>query len=173
MIVPHADLFNNPALAVQVQVRFRHDKSGRNNTVRKFGPGRSWLCPIRAAVLLLYRAHLLKMGPTDPICVYRHAPSSVPRYLRDTDVTDTMRKICVATYPDPNHFLRINITRFASHSNRVTAAVALSQAGMSLDDIAQRLRWQRESVAFYLRETSQDIGSYTAKTIAGAQRNFC
>jgi predicted metalloenzyme YecM len=84
-----------------------------------------------------------------------------------------MRQIAVDTYPDPQHFLRVNLNRFASHSNRVTAAVALSQSGMTVDDIAQRLRWKPESVAFYLRESAQDIGDYTSNAIAGAQRNFC
>jgi hypothetical protein len=76
------------------------------------------------------------------------------------------------TYTDPAHFLRVNIKRFASHSNRVTAAVALSQTKMSHEEIAHRLRWKPQSVAFYLRESARDVEEFTANTIAGAQRDF-
>lgn len=171
--VSHETLFSKPSLATQLQITFRHDKSGRNYSVRKYGPGKDWLCPIAAACKILYRASLLNIHSNDPICAYMPSDGSGPRYLRDKDVTDAMRKICMDTYPDPSHFLRINISRFASHSNRVTAAVALSQAGLTIDDIAHRLRWKPESVAFYLRESASDIGQYTADTIKGAQRNFC
>jgi predicted metalloenzyme YecM len=84
-----------------------------------------------------------------------------------------MREIAVATYADPSHYLRVNVKRFSSHSNRITAAVALNQAKLDIDTIAHRLRWQRESVAHYLRETTQDIGEYTASAIIGSQRQFC
>jgi hypothetical protein len=171
--LPHAALFANQSLATQLQITFRHDKSGRNYSVRKYARGKTWLCPIAAAIKILYRAHLLQIPPNDPICAYRRPGSTGHRYLRDTEVTDTMRKICIATYSDPTHFMRVNITRIASHSNRVTAAVALFLAKLSIDVIAHRLRWKRESVAFYLRESACDIGQYTADTIFGAQRHFC
>jgi hypothetical protein len=156
-----------------LQITFCHDKSGRNFAVRKFGRGKDWLCPIAAATRLLYRASLLGIPSNDPICAHRPLNSSTIRLLWDSDVTDTMRQIGIDTYPDPQHFLRVNINRIASHSNRVTAAVALSQSGMTVDDMAQRLRWKPESVAFYLCENAQDIGDYTRNAIAGAQRNFC
>jgi hypothetical protein len=171
-IIPHKELSHRPSAAHQLQITFRHDKSGRNHSVRKYGRGDKWLCPISAAINLLHRARTLRIPPADPICAYRSVHSSQHRFLRDTQVTDTMRRICTETYPNPNHFLRQNIHRFASHSNRVTAAVALNQAGLPIDDIAQRLRWKPDSVAFYLRETSQDIGIFTSKVIAGAQRSY-
>jgi hypothetical protein len=171
-IISHCDLFKQPKRATTLHIRFRHDKSGRNYCIRKYGRGTKWLCPIAAATRLLYRAHLLGIDATDPICAYRQAGATTYRYLRDTDVTDTMRRMCVAAYPDPDHYLRKHIHCFASHSNRVTAAVALSQTNMSIDDIAQRLRWKPESVAYYLRESARDIGAYTANAIIGAQRAF-
>jgi hypothetical protein len=66
----------------------------------------------------------------------------------------------------------MNITRIASHSNHVTGAVALSQAGLTIDAIAHCLRWQPASVTFYLRESASDIGQFTADNINGAQRNL-
>jgi hypothetical protein len=171
-IIPHKELFLQPQRAVSLHVTFRHDKSGRNYCVRKYGRGKEWLCPIGAAAKLLYRAHLLKIPRCDPICAFRAKGHASYAFLRDTDVTDTMRTMCIAAYPDPKHFLRLNIKRFASHSNRVTAAVALSQSNMSINDIAHRLRWKPESVEHYLRESARDIGAFTANAIIGAQRDF-
>jgi DNA-binding NarL/FixJ family response regulator len=79
-----------------------------------------------------------------------------------------MRAACEAAYPDPTHYLRIHIKRLVSHSNRVTAAVALRAAGLSIEDIAYRLRWKAASVETYLRECYQSIGDVTQKAITGA-----
>lgn len=171
--IPHAtDGGEGLWRAVQVNVQFRHDKSARNFEIRKFGRGNDWLCPIAAATRILRRAFLLGIPATDPICAYRDSSTTTHHWLRDSEVTNTMRFLVEATYPDENHFLRININRFASHSNRVTAAVALSQTNMSHEDIAQRLRWKVASVTFYLRESAKDVEEFTANTIAGAQRDF-
>jgi hypothetical protein len=172
-IIPHQELFLAPHTAAQLHITFRHDKSGRNYSVRKYAKGADWLCPITAATRLLYRARLLAIPPHDPICAHRQPRTQAIRFLRDTDVTDIMRQVCLDTYPDRNHFLRLNLQRISSHSNRITAAVALHHANMSIDDIAQRLRWKPESVSFYLRETATDIGAYTKNAIIGAHRNFC
>jgi hypothetical protein len=171
VVIPHHLVYADPSLAAQLRITFRHDKSGRNYSVRKYSKGRDWLCPIRAASRILYRAHSLGIPTNDPICAYRPTQKAPTRFIRDTDVTDTMRQICRDTYPDEHHFLRVNIKCFASHSNRVTAAVALSQANLSYDEIAHRLRWKRESVEWYLRETTHDIGQFTASAIIGAQSN--
>jgi DNA-binding NarL/FixJ family response regulator len=79
-----------------------------------------------------------------------------------------MRAACEAAYPDPTHYLRIHIKRLVSHTNRVTAAVALRAAGLSIEDIAYRLRWKAASVETYLRECYQSIGDVTQKAITGA-----
>jgi hypothetical protein len=79
-----------------------------------------------------------------------------------------MRAACKAAYPDAKHYMRIHINRLVSHSNRVTAAVALRAAGQSIADIAFRLRWKAESVETYLRECYQCIGDLTPKAITGA-----
>jgi len=47
--------------------------------------------------------------------------------------------------PDPNHLIM-------SHSNCITAAVALFHVGISIPVIAYHLHWSEESVAFYLHE---------------------
>ena len=55
-----------------------------------------------------------------------------------------------------------------SHSLPVTAAVALNNAGVSLDDIAFRLRWNSEAVKLYIRDCYRTIGDLTCKALAGA-----
>jgi hypothetical protein len=134
--------------------------------------GKAWLCPIRAATNILFRAYTLGIPPLDPVCAYQSPNSPGYRFIRDTDITTAMRQACTDTYPNPDHFLRIHVDRISSHSNRIYAAVSLSQAGETIDTIAQRLRWSAPSVSFYLRESATDVGSYTASTIHGAQRNF-
>ena len=78
-----------------------------------------------------------------------------------------MRDACRKAYPDPKHFLRINITRLVAHSNRVTAAVALFVQGWTIERIADRLRWTPASVKHYLRESSHAIGDMTTSAIKG------
>ena len=48
------------------------------------------------------------------------------------------------------------------------AAVALSNAGLTEDAIAFRLRWNSDAVRLYLRECFQQIGDITMKAIQGA-----
>jgi hypothetical protein len=167
---PPSAFWLRPELAAELRIQFRHDKSGRNFTTRRFGPGKQWLCPIRAALSLLCRAKFLRIPANDPICAYTAPSDPSHTFLRDRDVTRTMRQICVATYPDPCHVLRTRLSCFVSHSNRVTAAVALQKAGLSIDAIAFRLRWQPASVSHYLRECTDDADAFTTAAIHGAMR---
>ena len=79
-----------------------------------------------------------------------------------------MQTACLGAYPDATHYLRIHIKRLVSHSNRVTAVVALRADGFSIDNIAYQLRWKAASVETYLRECYQSIDDVTQKGIAGA-----
>jgi hypothetical protein len=58
-----------------------------------------------------------------------------------------------------------------SHSNRITAAVALYNAKVSIPVIAFRLRWCVDSVTFYLRDCFKAIGPLTEAAIHGAYLN--
>jgi hypothetical protein len=79
-----------------------------------------------------------------------------------------MREACLDTYSDPNHYL---VQRIVSHSNRVTAAVALRRQGADIPTIDFRIRWKPESVDHYLHECTQDIDDMSLATIAGELRN--
>ena len=70
--------------------------------------------------------------------------------IKGDHVQSVMRHACRQAYPDPNHYLWLNIKLLMSHSNRITAAVALYNAKVPIPVIAFRLRWCVDSVTFYL-----------------------
>jgi hypothetical protein len=152
-----------------VHVTFRYDKSATNHSIRKFTSiPDSFLCPVTRSLSILRRALTLGVPSGYPIGVFRSDDSGAFQYITGNDVQHVMRAACLGAYPDKTHYLRIHIKRLVSHSNRVTAAVALRAAGLSIDDIAYRLRWKAASVETYLRECYQSIGDVTQRAIAGA-----
>ena len=104
----------------------------------------------------------------EPVGVYRTKSGKGYTYLRSCEVIKIVREACVRAYPDPNHFLRINITRLVAHSARVTAAMALWAKGWPIPKIAARIRWSEESVRHYLREAHSQIDAMTADAAFGA-----
>jgi DNA-binding NarL/FixJ family response regulator len=97
-------------------------------------------------------------------------------FLEGKDIQYVMHTAYKAAYPDATHYMHIkNITRLVSHSNRVTAAVALHAAGLSIEYIAYRLRWKAASVETYLRECyHKSIGDVTQKqAITHRRRQSC
>ena len=166
------ELLRNPQAAVEVHVHFRFDKSGRNFTICKFRRGQGLICPVEAAISILARAVALKVPAQDPIGVFfnprsRKAKNQVV-LLQSSDVVKVMRSVCLETYPDPKHYYHIHHMSIDAHSARVTAAVALSNAGVSKAEIAFRLRWKPESVDHYLRDCQRTIGSLTQAAILGS-----
>jgi hypothetical protein len=155
-------------LIKELHIRFRFDKSPQNFTIRKFTRGSGFLCPIDAIVSILIRAKILGVPKREPLGVFRISPAGRYTYIRSQDIIDDIRTACELAYPDPSHFLRVNISRLVAHSNRVTAAVALYNAGFSIEKIADRLRWSPVSVKHYIRECSQAVGKLTEATIVGA-----
>jgi hypothetical protein len=155
--------------ATDLHIHFRYDKSATNHSIRKYTRiADSFLCPVARSLSILLRAHTLGVPSGYPIGVFRSSDSGAFLFLTGNDVQQVMRAACEAAYPDPTHYLRIHIKRLVSHSNRVTAAVALRAAGLSIEDIAYRLRWKAASVETYLRECYQSIGDVTQKAITGA-----
>ena len=164
-----ATVIHNMSSAAKLNILFRCNKSGCNYTTCKFSKGGSWLCPILAAISILSRARLLRVAPNHPIFIYRNWPGTTT-LLRAAAVMDTMQQACLNTYPAPTHYMHLHLHGVTSHSNRVTATVALWRAGLTTRDIAFRLRWKPESVEHYIRKYSQDVDEYTAATIAGATK---
>jgi hypothetical protein len=160
---------NDPGSATDLHVYFRYDKSATNHSVRKYTRiDDSFLCPIARSLSILRRADALGVPLDYPLGVFRRDDSGAFAFLHSKDIQQVMRAACKAAYPDAKHYMRIHINRLVSHSNRVTAAVALRAAGQSIADIAFRLRWKAESVETYLRECYQCVGDLTQKAVAGA-----
>jgi len=152
----------------EVHIRFRYDKSSTNFTVRKYR--RVPTAPFDAVIPvinIIRRAHQLHIPLTEPLGQFRDQ-MGVVKCLRDFQVTKIMRMSVRLAYPDSRHYMRIHEDRVMAHSNRVTAACALKNGGMSESDIAFALRWKPESVPTYLRDCFQGIGAAMTKAIQGA-----
>ena len=168
-LIPHDDLFrrHGKKQVTMVHIRFRYDKSAENFSTRKFPVSTdSILNPVDATISILHRAELLGIPPHEPIGVYGGKLGYY--FLRDSHVRDILRLICIRTYPDPTHYLRVHIQQLVPHSNRVTAAVCLQMGGATIPDIAFRLRWHIASVPTYLRECFQEVGPIMEQAIMGA-----
>ncbi|GKY95479.1 hypothetical protein MPSEU_000509500 [Mayamaea pseudoterrestris] len=170
VLITHDRLLRQQRSATELHLRFRYDKSQTNFTIRKFKrSGHPFICPIAASISIIGRARCLHNKPfKEPLGVFRTSSTGVYDYLQSRDIIKVMRAAVVGAYPNPQHFLRQNVTRIVAHSNRVTAAVALQNAGLDIQEIAFRLRWSAPSVQHYLRESSQEVGRLTLKAIQGA-----
>jgi hypothetical protein len=160
-----------PRVAHSVFIRFRFDKSPTNFSIRKFRRiSGTFLCPVKATISILRRADMLGIPGDFPIGAFR-MPSQQPgefTFIKGDNVKRVMQEACVFGHPDPNHYMRKHIHLIQSHSNRVTAAVAMFNAGVPMETIANRLRWSVESVKHYLRECTTKIGFLTERAIQGA-----
>ena len=161
-------LLCSPHRAHELHIRYRFDKSGRTFVIKKYRRGHGLLCAVDAAISILRRAHLLGVPTTEPLGVFQPPNSDRYTFLKSDDIIATMRAICIQTYPNPNHYMRINIQGVVSHSNRVTAAVVLRSMGWDIDAIASRLRWKRDSVEHYLRECDFMVDDFTQAAFRGA-----
>lgn len=164
----------DPELAMFVHIRFRYDKSKNNFTIRKFKRfSDSILCPVKNSLAILQRADLLGIPENYPIGAFRPRGAAPGAYafLNGSDVSEVMQRACRLAYRNEQHYLRLHIHLLHSHSNRITAAVALYNAGVPIPVIAYRLRWSPESVVFYIRDCFKAIGPLTEKAITGTYLN--
>ena len=120
--------------------------------------GHSIFCPVGAAISIIHRALLLRIPSDEPIGAWSPDDGSSFRFVHATHVTSVMRDSVVMAYTNPNHYLRINISRICPHSNRVPAAVCLQRAKATNDEIAFKLRWHPTSVPTYLRDCFDEVG---------------
>jgi hypothetical protein len=168
-VVPHNRLQQLGHTVHELHIRFRFDKSPRNFTIRKFRrSGHHFLCPILGGISVISRAIALRVPPDEPIGVYRTSNKGTYTFLRSYDVITRMQAVCRLAHPDKDSFFYKNAALMVSHSNRVTAAVALQNADLSINAIAFRLRWLPKSVKHYLRDCSHAVGELTLQAVKGA-----
>jgi len=168
-VAPHNRLQQLGYTVHELHIRFRFDKSTRNFTIRKFRrSGHHFLCTILGGISVISRAIALRVPPNEPIGVYRTSNKGTYTYLRSYNVITRMQAVCRLAHPDKDRFFKKNAALMVSHSNRVTAAVALQNAGLSIDAIAFCLPWSPESVKDYLRDCSHAVGELTLQAVKGA-----
>jgi hypothetical protein len=172
IFLPHSAFFAEASLARvhTIRVRFRFDKSRHNFSTREFQRSDiPYLDMGRALQRIFLRARLLRVPITFPLGVFIHTTKPGHfKFLTGKHVQETLRLGCTLAYPDPQHYLRRNITCLVAHSNRVTAAVCLRLGGADIPTIAFKLRWSVASVETYLRDCYQLVGDALAATVRGA-----
>lgn len=166
----HADCMSMPTLPAYLHLRIRFDKSAENFLIRKFARLKNFLCPLQSSISILKRATMLGISNDIPVGAYRRVGDTAGQYtfINGTDVKRVMQLACVLAYPDPKHYLRERIDLLMAHSLRVTAAVALYNAGEDIPTIAFKLRWSEQSVSTYLRDCFKAIGPVTEAAVRGA-----
>jgi hypothetical protein len=113
----------------------------------------------------------LKLSTRDePLGVFTGVNNQVYT-IRGPHISSFLQSACIKAYPDPSHFYRANIQLFQAHSLRITACVALDNAGVSHEDISFRLRWNSEAVKGYLRDGIKHIGELTRRAVIGGSRH--
>jgi hypothetical protein len=128
----------------------------------------NFICAIKASISILRRAAQLRLPLNYPIGIYWTSTHGDYKFLCGGDISDIMHYACRIAYADDSHYMRQHINRIVAHSNRVTACLALHQAGVTPEDIVFRLHWQVPSVQFYIRESYATLGDLTQKAVAGA-----
>ena len=169
ILLSHAECLVDPSRAFYVQVRFRYDKGPDNFLLRKWRRvDSSFLCPVKAIISILRRARMLRIPANEPLGAFRSVEGAPITFIKGEHVSTVMQWACIEAYPNPSHYMRCNIKLLHSHSNRITAAVAMHNAGVTFEIIAVRLRWSVETVKFYLRDCFHKIGELTEQAVNGA-----
>jgi hypothetical protein len=87
--------------------------------------------------------------------------------IRGSNVKAFLQEACRRAYPDPKNYFRRIFQLFQAHSIRITACVALDNAGVAHEDIAFRLRWNSDATKGYMRDCFRHFGELTSRTVAG------
>jgi hypothetical protein len=121
-IIPHSTLYkrHQQKQIPTVHIWFRYDKSAENFSIQKFPIlTDSILDPVNVAISVLCHAYLLGVTGNEPVGVYGGRYGYY--FLRDSHIRDILCLICIETYLDSTHYLRVHILRLVPHSNCVTA----------------------------------------------------
>jgi hypothetical protein len=125
---------------------------------------------MKAAISLLQRANMLGIPDEFPIgawCMPSQQPGEFT-FIKGDDVKHVMREAWILGHPGPGHYMCKYIHLIQSYSNQVTAAVAMFNANVPMETIANHLRQSIESVKHYLRECTTKIRFLTERAIQGA-----
>jgi hypothetical protein len=77
--------------------------------------------------------------PIGAFCTPSHQPGEFT-FIKGNNIKRVMQEACVLGHPNPNHYMHKHIHLIQSHSNCVTAAVVMFNAGVPMETITNRLR---------------------------------
>ena len=134
-----------------VRIRWRKQKNNQNGEEITFArdDDKPNVCPVRAAIRIILRAHRLGVKTYEPIGV--SSSNAKRQYITDTRIAALYRKAASVV-------LRISskgkdIKQWSTHSLRVTAANLLYREKHTDSFIQKRLRWRSNTFLDYLRNT--------------------
>ena len=141
-------------------LRWRFQKNGQNGEEITFArnDANPNLCPVRAALRICQRAIRLQVPRDEPIGVF--SKKGTRRFITDNITTKVLRSAASTVIglkqTDPR------LTKWSSHSIRVTAANLLHRAKMVDSYIQKRLRWRSNTFLDYLRNTIYAADQHSA-----------
>lgn len=148
-------------LIESVGITFRKQKNSDNGQVLTFNRDNAnpAYCPVRAAFRIFKRAERLQPNPDEPIAVCKNRTNSKVIFITDSLTTKFIRKAAIEAHNvSPKSE---DLSRWSTHSIRVTAANLLHRAGLSDSFIQTRLRWKSTAFLMYLRNTFFSADTHT------------
>jgi len=138
---------------VEVCVRLKGsktDQEGRQVELALQRSGSSWLCPVRATLMLSQHGRECGIPPFRPLCSV-----SRNRVIRASELTKKLQQAATTVGVDPK--------RMGTHSLRSGGASAMMEAGVDGLVLRQFGRWKSDCVSRYTRLTSDTTRTLSAR----------
>lgn len=162
---PLSDLANTTLLDIAYfTLRFRKQKNNRNYEMIPYYADSSSpaFCPVAAAFRIRQRASRLLTPDDEPIGVYLSTKgkySSQRCYITAKQVASFLQAVATVVFKLGKS--DASLSRWTSHSIRVTACNLLHRQGFSDTYIQTRLRWRSNAFLDYLRNTLYTAAAHT------------
>ena len=159
----HDRLVNLAAPFVQVSystVEWRFQKNNDNGEIVKYyaNPLSTKWCPAYALWRIKHRAVKLKIPMCEPIAKYKTSEGKV-LFITDKHVKTILQQAAKEKMGITDPAI---LSKWTSHSQRVTAANELHRLGFNALFIKHRLRWKSDAFIKYLRHTIHVARKHTA-----------
>jgi len=144
-----------------MNVKWRYQKNGQNGeeiTYYRDYENPDW-CAVVALWNIVQRAYRLNIPAKEPIAKYKDAKGRV-YFLTDYHVKAALRKAAKVVL---NISDKDTLSKWSSHSLRVTAANELHRMNFSEAFIKKRLRWRSDAFLVYLRNTTHIAREHTLR----------
>lgn len=131
-------------------VCWRFQKNTDNGEIQRYWKDtREKWCPCFALWSIVQRARRLQIPPHEPVAQYINDRHKC-RFITDKDVAESLQTAAKVVHKIKDES---TLSRWTSHSLRVTAANELHRLGFGGVFIQCRLRWRSDSFLRYLRNT--------------------